>query len=418
MADQFYWKAQQSIDDKNVHVMRGYSVAADKTGYFVSSLAGGTLLDCGIDASYKPHNILITHGHMDHSSGLSKVLVGMNDVHPTIYCPKSIEGMVKNSIDAMFSLSKNTPTPRIHNKYKLIGVNVGQRIPFSFDKHKRVTMLLEIIYCHHTVPCVGYGFIEIRTKLRDDEEFNQLIKEEQKMQPTKKVQEIYSILKERGIILTREIEVPLFCYMGDTDDRALYEKGSNKFSSILEKYPSIIIECTFIDSDKEHKKHANDDCHMHWDNLKPYIVSHPDTRFILIHFSARYTYDYINDFFIKENLKNIFPMISNILKNTPDILKKYQDNEDNENNENNEDNEDNEDMLKLDDVGINNVNNVNNVNTVLRKSSEDLSDATAELKKMNIALMNNHIFVQIVILILISTLTYVIMTECDIGKNK
>ena len=401
MANQLYWRNQIDIDAKGVYRMNGYSIAADKTSYYVSGLAGGTLLDAGIEANYKPQNILITHGHIDHSGGLAKVLFGMGDLHPNIYCPFMITDYVKNSIGAMFSLSKNTPTPKVHIKYKLIGVRVGDKLPLSHDKNKRVNMLVEIVYSHHTVPCVGYGFIEIRSKLRDDSEFAEELNRAQNENPKLKLQQLYGVLKEKGITLTREIEVPLFCFMGDTDEKALYNRNTINYSTVLAKYPSIIIECTFLDPCDEHKKHAREDCHMHWHNLKPYILDNLDKRFILIHFSARYTYEFINEFFIKENLPNVFPMISAFSENQKNAYKN--------NDENNSDMK-----IQLTEIDVVNTKLTDDNNHIISEISklitlnDTLSQTTVELKKTKNSIIHENIIHLFVFALSVCALIYML----------
>ena len=72
---------------------------------------------------FKPKNIVITHGHIDHSGEIAKTLVD-NNFMPNIYCPNVIKKYVYNTINGTYQMSKNIDVPRIHNKYKLIGVNL------------------------------------------------------------------------------------------------------------------------------------------------------------------------------------------------------------------------------------------------------------------------------------------------------
>jgi len=59
-------------------------------------------------------------------------------------------------------------------------------------------------------------------------------------------------------------------------------------------YPVIVIECTFL---FDHVQQAVQSDHSHWSQLEPYVQSHPNTTFILIHFSLRYKSDEIEKFF-------------------------------------------------------------------------------------------------------------------------
>ena len=48
-------------------------------------------------------------------------------------------------------------------------------------------------------------------------------------------------------------------------------------------------------------QHAKKKSHMHWDHLYPFIATHPQIKFILIHFSKKYTWPEIKIFFDKIN---------------------------------------------------------------------------------------------------------------------
>lgn len=289
MAHIAFWKNPHvAIDQHGSFVLEGYSVAAQNTGFYVRAL--NIMLDCGVPNFYRPTGIFITHGHHDHIKELSGTMMGMGNVHTSIFCPAFAAQSVRNVIHSVFSLANNTPTPRIHNKYTLCGVRNGDKIPFKFDKkNKKPTWFVEAIHCYHGVPCVGYGFIEIRSKLKPEYigiEKNELCE-----------------IAKQGTIITHDVEFPIFCFLGDTNEKVLE-------NPLLEKYPTIITECTFIDP--EHIKNAHEDNHMHWNYLKSYIMARPTKRFILTHFSARYGYtnDYVVDFFKKQNCPNVVPFIS------------------------------------------------------------------------------------------------------------
>ena len=65
----------------------------------------------------------------------------------------------------------------------------------------------------------------------------------------------------------------------------------------------IFIECTFLfDDDFEL---ASQKKHIHWKELKPHILAHPDTLFMLFHFSQRYDDEELAAFFEKEAVDNV-----------------------------------------------------------------------------------------------------------------
>eukprot|EP01034_Spumella_vulgaris_P025751 gene25751-32240_t len=108
-------------------------------------------------------------------------------------------------------------------------------------------------------------------------------------------------LKRSGVNINYEVEFPLFVYLGDTSHIVLQETA-------IEKYRTIMIECTFIlDEDLEQATHTQ---HMHWSQLAPYVASHPDNTFIIYHFSQRYKATEILEFFDKLALNNVLPWVS------------------------------------------------------------------------------------------------------------
>lgn len=296
--DKSNWSLSVELIPKTLN-LTGFSQAARKTGLYIPERR--IMLDCGNSCQFTPESIFITHGHIDHTSEIAKTLIDTGSIHPKIFCPNQIKDSIRNVIHSFYVLTKNTNNPKVHNKYTLTGVEPGTRIPVSYDRKdkRRVSMFAEIIKCFHTVPCVGYGFIEVRRKLRP--EYYGLSQE------TLNTIKVGSDGKELDI--THDVEYPLFCFMGDTNEFALYtiENGNIINNPTLDKFKTIIIECTFLDP--EHYEYARKDRHMHWSKLDPYVRSHPDTRFVLIHFSTRYSNEYIERFFERVGYKNVIPFI-------------------------------------------------------------------------------------------------------------
>ena len=73
----------------------------------------------------------------------------------------------------------------------------------SLEKSREV----KIIKCFHRVPCVGYGFTEVRDKLKD--EYKNIDGKE------------LGKLRKDGVTITEKKEFHIFCYIGDTDLRVL-----------------------------------------------------------------------------------------------------------------------------------------------------------------------------------------------------
>ena len=294
--------------------LEGHSRAASATMIFCPEL--NSYLDCGLpaDISKKGSSFFITHCHLDHYGGIHKVLIQAEQSEPNIITHGVILKQLHQFIMSSMSLTKSDKNPKIMNYIKMIGTNYYDKIPMILNKKE---CIVEIIECFHSAPCNGYGFSEYRMRLRKD-----IV--ERKFTP-----EQISKLVEDGEIVNEKVLIPLFCFLGDTDHRVFedakdinkrtlkhYKKGMPEprlrpeIPNPVFNYPVIIVECTYIDPD--HERDAKNDKHMHWKNLKPIVLAHPEIHFVLIHFSARYRSDYIDDFFRKQNISNIQPAFHRI----------------------------------------------------------------------------------------------------------
>lgn len=90
-------------------------------------------------------------------------------------------------------------------------------------------------------------------------------------------------LRKAGTAITEVVRKRVFAFLGDTSE-AVFEPERNPD---LLLYPVIIVECTFLLP--EHAGDAESRKHCHWLGLEPIIRAHPETTFVLIHFSLRYT---------------------------------------------------------------------------------------------------------------------------------
>jgi len=163
--------------------------------------------------------------------------------------------------------------------FKIIILNIKNK---KFD--------IEVIKCYHSVPCVGYGFIEKRMKLKN--EYKNLTRQE------------IAKLKRDNVTINFEEQYPIFCFLGDTSRKILDESSIH-----IQKYQTIMIECTFImDSELEQ---ADKTQHMHWKYLEKFVQNNQHINFVLYHFSQRYKRDQIKKFFDDLNLSNVVAWISN-----------------------------------------------------------------------------------------------------------
>jgi ribonuclease Z len=270
--EQCYWSKhpKHAIKGTNYSLI-GYSVAARNTGFYIPELR--IALDCGVPNDHTPEHIFITHGHLDHCNCVPSTIMDTGKVCPNIYAHKFFSENLKNFIHYAYVLSKNNPNPKIHHKYTLNSLDYDDEIFITVCKRK---WKVKVIKCFHNVPCVGYGFYECRTKLKPE-----FVGLEQR-----KIEEI----KNSGVEITYSIEVPQFCFLGDTNEFVL----SNP---ILKDFKTIMLECSFLYD--EHIKEAEDHRHIHWTKISKFIQDNPEITFVLYHFSFRYTNEEIAEFFNK-----------------------------------------------------------------------------------------------------------------------
>lgn len=280
----------------------GVSEAAAHTCIYIREL--DLMFDCGITFNHTPKRILISHTHWDHINGIGSSLFQTGKFIPDIYFPAGVTMHMTKLVEAIYNVSGVTIS-RIQPN--LIPVKIGTRIPIIISNRP---WIIEPIKCIHSVPTTGYGLIQIEESIEQDNDTNTnqiseiesigygLISVQDKLKDEYRDfdRKVLGELRRDGITITYTKEVPTLCYLCDTDHRVLSDPS-------IEKYPNIIIECTFL-MDDDIKK-AKKDKHIHWKNLEPFVISHPDTTFYLCHFSQRYSREYIRSFFDRLELKNI-----------------------------------------------------------------------------------------------------------------
>jgi len=261
-------------------VIEGSSIGGKNTSYSISNW-WSCLLDCGIPSNKTPKNIFITHTHYDHIAGLVNTILNCIEakVIPTIYCPQIMCDHLYNHINSAIRCTKNIPL----DKEYYIPINI---CPVSVKPNENIFMIdmydnkkkyckIECIKCYHSTPTTGYGFTEVYLGLKKEhlDENGKCKYSPSEMSNFKINGEIENMQEWR--------EKPLFCFLGDTNEKVL--------TDVITKYPVIIIECTFYKSDDIKK--AKRDKHMHWIHLKKFIQNNPNNYFKLIHFSPKNTFE-------------------------------------------------------------------------------------------------------------------------------
>lgn len=278
------WKYSQTLGPQLT--ITGHSRAAERTGFYWNTL--GCYFDAGIQASVgHPFFVFLTHGHADHSVSLPMMNIDGNN-KTEIFVGSEIESHVKKYITSMICLNDYKIS---ENKLKSIVITPVQPYNLYELNHKNRQFIMEVFKCYHSVPTVGYGFYEKRKMLKD----------EYKHLKDNKA-EISKLIKD-GININQFKNIPIVCYLGDTNINVFYD---NQNANIF-KFPFIMVECTFLCQDTVNDARATR--HIHFEHIYPIILSHPENTFVLYHFSCRYTDTYINEFFIEKNIKNVIPWL-------------------------------------------------------------------------------------------------------------
>jgi ribonuclease Z len=278
--------------------LTGYSRANDKTFFHIPELRCS--LDAGLAEGRQVETVFLTHTHLDHSKDLD--YLAARDGGVDIYLPAEAEPYAEAYLRAATELNHGPTFDPSHTpEYRLHGVRSGD----EFTAGGRRTYTVRVVECLHKVPCVGYCFAEKKKTLRPEyedlktsmlaagqgREFGRLIAQKRQ--------------NDGDAAIYEEVTRPLFAFLGDTH-ASVFTRNPWLFD-----YPVIITECTYLDDAQIPR--ARQVGHTVWSELRPVIESHPDTVFVLTHFSLRHSDREIIDFFDHELTSGAIPHPDNVV---------------------------------------------------------------------------------------------------------
>lgn len=271
-----YWQKRRAIPNTS-WTISGYSRSAYRTGFHIPEL--DIMLDAGPQNHNAPTTIFITHAHIDHIAGLPFTMLGATrDKKFMVYAPAEAVPYIASYVQGMFDANATAKITIDWCKYGLVKANDHFRC-----NAKNTIIDVEVFGCDHRVPTVSYGISEVRSKL----------KPEYAGVPGKEI----AALRKSGVEITSEQPTKKLAYVCDTSIAVF-----DMHPEILQ-YPTLFIECTFTTDDEA--ANAESTKHIHWLQLKPFVVKHTDVHFVLFHFSQRLTDDQLTEFFTQENLPNL-----------------------------------------------------------------------------------------------------------------
>lgn len=234
----------------------GYSVAGEETVVAIPEL------DVCFDIGKAPeqiipiNNVLLTHGHIDHTSGIAYYLSHRQfcgQAPGNVLIPEQLKAPLEQILDGWGRLDGNEVPCNI------VGVKDGSEFKVKPNIKARVFKTA------HNWTSVGYCILETRKKLK--EKFHGL-----------RGPEIVE-LKKQGVEIENRIEMPLVTYLGDTSAADYSALDYVKKSRIL------ITECTFFID--EHKDRAKAGKHTHVDQLADMLMKLDNEYVVLTHFTQR-----------------------------------------------------------------------------------------------------------------------------------
>lgn len=241
--------------------VQGTSIAGESTAVQVPEL------DVCFDMGSCPRALLssryvaISHGHMDHVGAVAyycsqRRFQGMGA--GTLVCDARIAPQVRRMMEGYVDLEQQR-TP-----YELAGLEPEQELEI------KPNVFLRAFATEHTACSAGYCVVERRSKLRP--EYADL--------PQEKLRE----LKQRGVEITRTLQVPLVAYLGDT------APGPHLVREDVRRARVVICECTFFEPD--HRQRARIGMHMHAADVAEWLRVLECEALVLTHVSRRTNLSY------------------------------------------------------------------------------------------------------------------------------
>ena len=239
----------------------GLSLAGIRTCIAIPELSLAFDLAQGLPYAIGMNTFLISHGHMDHASGIPYV-ISQKAMHshktPHFYMPESM-------VD---------PMKEIMNQWSLIE---GHQYDFQFTglmPNDAFTLssryLVKTFKTVHRIPSLGYSVYRKYRKLRKDLDGR----------PSEEITNV----RQRGEDPTEERTELVVSFTGDTQIEFLDEAPEVAHSKIL------LMEATYLDSKKTIAS-AKEWGHIHLDELIPRLPNITSEKIVLIHSSARYSFE-------------------------------------------------------------------------------------------------------------------------------
>ncbi|KAL3639621.1 tRNA 3' processing endoribonuclease [Castilleja foliolosa] len=249
------------------YTIEGLSIAGHETCVILPTLKLAFDIGKCPQRAVSQQFLFISHGHMDHIGGLP-MYVATRGLYrmapPTIFVPK----VIKENVEKLFEAHR--AMDRSELKHTLVGLDVGEEFCLRRDLKVRA------FKTYHVVPSQGYIVYSVKQKLKP--EYVGL--------PGARIKS----LKLSGVEITDTYTSPEIAFTGDTMSDFIIDSDN---VDVL-KAKLLIMESTFVESSST-VEDAREYGHTHLSEIVGYADRFQNKAILLIHFSARYQLDVIEN---------------------------------------------------------------------------------------------------------------------------
>jgi ribonuclease Z len=250
-----------TLETEHFHI-EGRSRAGHETWFRIREL--GVALDIGRcpDPVIAVPHVFVTHAHLDHAVGIP-FYAGQRHLSRlpggSVYVPSE----AADDFRALMALHEKLEDTEYD--IDIVGMAEGDSVRIGRTHVARAHRAT------HRVQARAYEFLEIRHHLK--KEYDGASGAE------------LARLRQEGVEVAEEFEVPMLFYTGDTD-RGILERNERIFKSEV-----LMIECSFVADG--HQDRAAKYRHIHFDDIAEFADRFENRLIVLTHFSRRYSRDEI-----------------------------------------------------------------------------------------------------------------------------